>query len=151
MRGANSGTQGDGPRRQPRVGTPKDSHAMVHVRLVEAPDYAAAMDSFVREAVHDRMTTMDPIYGQLRRVPFPEGVDRIRVEVVGGNTTSPEVHMTEGIEVRRDDILAGNLERLHEVIGQIAESYLPQFMRPFFEYVGDAAASVGNSIDAAGA
>ena len=59
--------------------------------------------------------------------------------------------MTEGIELRRDDILAGHLERLHEVIGQIAESYLPQFMRPFFEYVGDAAASVGNSIDAAGA
>jgi hypothetical protein len=118
--------------------------------LLETPDYSLAMEGFVREAVNDRMATLDPIYGSLRRVPFPEGVDRIRVDVEGGNNESPEVEMSEIVEVQRDDVVEGNFERLHEIIEQIAESHLPQFMRPFFEYVGDSAASVGNAIDLSG-
>ncbi len=114
--------------------------------LLVTPDYDQAVAEFVQEAVHGLMSQADPIYASLRRVPLPEGVRLARVEVGDASTTSPEVHMSEQVTVQRSDVVEGNLEQLYDVLAHIAESHLRQFMRPFFEYVGDAAKAVGNSV-----
>lgn len=114
--------------------------------LLETPDYDQAVAEFVRLAVDGLMSDADPIYASLRRVPLPEGVVGVRVEVGEASTTSPQVQMTEQVQIQRSDVVAGNLEQFHDVLGQIAESHLLQFMRPFFEHVGDAAEAVGNAI-----
>lgn len=58
--------------------------------------------------------------------------------------------MTESVEIRRDDVITGELEMMHDAIARIAESHLAQFMAPFFEHVADAAGAVGNSMDLSG-
>jgi hypothetical protein len=119
--------------------------------LLKTRDYDEAVAEFVRVAVDGLMSDADPIYASLRRRPLPEGVDRVRVEVGDVSTTSPEVHMSERLEIQRSDVVAGNLEEFHHALAQIAESHLVQFMRPFFEHVGDAAAAVRNSMTLQGA
>lgn len=119
--------------------------------LLVTPDYDQAIAEFVRQAVDGLMSEADPIYASLRRVPLPEGVGTIRVEAGDARTTSPQVHMTQEVQIQRSDVIEGNLEQFHDVLGQIGESYLQQFMRPLFEHVGDAAEAVGNSITLQGA
>lgn len=119
--------------------------------MLDTPDYDEAVAEFVRMAVDALMSAADPIFAALRRVPLPEGVANIRVEVNDACTTSPQVHMTKEVQIQRADVVDGNLEQFHDVLAQIAESHLPQFMRPFFEHVADAAEAVGNSINLQGA
>lgn len=123
---------------------------MIEQRLLKTVEYDEAMADFVAEAIHAAMSEMDSIYASLRRSVLPEGVRRIRVQVEGAETSSPEVLLSELVELDRADTVAGNLERFHEAIVVIATAHLAQFMRPFFEYVGDAAESVGNSMDFSG-
>lgn len=108
------------------------------------------MASFVRDAVHAVMAETDPIFGQLQRTQMPEGVSSIRVDVGDVSTPSPGVELAEEVELARDDIVQGNLERLYEVVFKVADAFLAQFMKPFFEYVGDAAEAVGNSVSLEG-
>jgi len=119
--------------------------------LLVTPDYDRAIAEFVRNAVDGLMSEADPIYASLRRVPLPEGVGTIRVEAGDASVTSPEVHMTHRVQIQRSDVVEGNLEQFHDALWQIAESHLPQFMRPFFDHVGDAAEAVGNSATLQGA
>ncbi len=119
--------------------------------LIGTVDYDEAMDAFIAEAVHTSMSEMDRVYASLRRSALPEGVRRIRVQVEGAENTSPEVHLSQLVELDRGDVIAGNLERFHEVIAIIAEAHLEQFMRPFFEHLGDVAESVGNALNLGGA
>lgn len=119
--------------------------------LIETVDYDEAMAAFIAEAVNASMCEMNPIYASLRRSPLPEGVRRIRVQVEGAENVSPEVYLSESVELDPGDVIAGSLERFHEVIAAIAEAHLVQFMRPFLEHVGDAAESVGNAMDFRGA
>lgn len=119
--------------------------------LIETPDYDEAVVEFVRLAIDGLMSDADPIYASLRRVPLPEGVVTVHVEVGDASTTSPQVQMKEQVQIQRADVVQGNLEQFHDALGQIAESHLTQFMRPFFEHVGDAAEAVGNSITLRGA
>src|SRR5437764_15228892 len=103
--------------------------------LLETVEYDEAMAAFIADAVHASMCEMDPIYASLRRSTLPEVVDRIRVQVEDAETSSPEVHLSELVELDRRDIVAGNIERFHEAIATIATTYLEQFMRPFFAHV----------------
>lgn len=121
------------------------------MRLLETPDFDEAVAEFVRLAVDGLMSDADPIYASLGRVPLPEGVVTVRVELGDASTASPEVHMTEQVQIQRADVVEGNLEQFHDVLAQIADSHLAQFMRPFFEHVGVAAEAVGNSISLQGA
>lgn len=118
--------------------------------LLTTRDYDDAIAAFVSDAVHAVMSASDDVYAGLRRMPLPEGVTTIRVQVDEAVTDSPEVQMTETVETRRDDVVAGELELMHDAVARIAESHLAQFMAPFFEHVGDAASAVGNSVDLAG-
>jgi hypothetical protein len=118
--------------------------------LLLTPDYDEAVAEFVRHAVESLMSAADPIYASLRRLPLPEGVVSIRVEVGDARTTSPEVQMSERVEIQRSDVVEGNLEEFHIALAQIADSHLLQFMRPFFEHVGDAAEAVGNTMTVEG-
>ncbi len=118
--------------------------------LLTTRDYDHAIAVFVGDAVHAVMAASDDVYAGLRRMPMPEGVTSVRVQVDEAVTDSPEVEMSEIVEVRRDDVVAGELEMMHDAIVRIAESHLAQFMAPFFEHVGDAAGAVGNTVDLAG-
>ncbi len=97
------------------------------------------------------MRAADPIYAGLRRRMLPEGVSEVRVDVGDASVASPEVLLSREVEVAHSDVLAGNLEQFHDVVQQVAETHLEQFMRPFFEHVGEAAAAVGNTMDLDGA
>ncbi len=114
--------------------------------FLQTPDYNDAVVNFVQQGVQALMSAADPIYGSLRHVPLPEGVADVRVEVDDAIISSPTVHMRELAEISPQDIVSGNLERFHEILAQIADSHLQQFMVPFFEHVGDAAEAVGNSV-----
>lgn len=118
--------------------------------LLETPDLDAAMAVFVDEAVQSLMAASDPIFASLGRSALPEGVAAVRVEAAGAEIDSPEVHMQHLVEMTPDDVLSGELERFHDVLAQIADSHVAQFMREFFEYVGGAAEAVGNSLDLSG-
>lgn len=121
------------------------SHSLLTTR-----DYDDAVAAFVNDAVHAVMAASDDVYAGLRRMSVPEGVTNIRVQVQDAVTDSPEVRLTQIVEVRRDDVINGELEMLHDAIARIAESHLQQFMAAFFEHVGDAASAVGNSMDFSG-
>ncbi len=118
--------------------------------LLTTRDYDDAVAAFVGDAVHAVMAASDDVYAGLRRMPMAEGVTSIRVQVDEAVTDSPEVEMSEIVEVRRGDVVAGELEMMHDAIARIAESHLAQFMAPFFEHVGDAAGAVGNTVDLGG-
>jgi hypothetical protein len=118
--------------------------------LLTTRDYEDAIAEFVRDAVHSVMAASDDVYAGLRRMPMPEGVTTVSVQVDEAVTDSPEVEMRETVEIRRDDVVAGELEMMHDAVAHIAESHLAQFMAPFFEHVGDAASAVGNSVDLSG-
>lgn len=118
--------------------------------VLETPEYEEAMAAFIDEAIQASMRDMDPIYASLRRSTLPEGVRNIQVQVDEAANDSPEVHLTEIVGIDPDDIIAGNIEQFHDAIAAIASAYLDQFMRPFFEHVGDAAASVGNAVKITG-
>lgn len=118
--------------------------------LLTTPDFDDAIAAFVSDAVNAVMAASDDVYAGLRRMPLPEGVTTIRVQVGEAVTDSPEVKMTETVEIRRDDVVAGEIEMMHDAVARIATSHLAQFMAPFFEHVGDAADAVGNSVDLAG-
>lgn len=124
---------------------------MTHSPLIETVEYDDAMAAFIAEAVHASMCEMDAVYASLRRSAMPEGARQIRVQVEGAENTSPEVHLSQLVELDRRDVIAGDVERFHETIAAIAEAHLAQFMRPFFEHVGDAAESVGNAMTFDGA
>ncbi len=129
----------------------RGANAMTDPSLIGTADYDEAMDAFIAEAVHTSMSEMDRFYASLRRSPLPEGVRRIRVQVEGAENTSPEVHLSQLVELDLGDVIAGNLERFHEAIVIIAEAHLVQFMGPFFEHLGDVAESVGNALNFGGA
>ena len=114
--------------------------------VLNTSGYDAAMADFLRHVVEAQMSASDRIYASIGRVPFPEGVASVRVEVGDARTTSPEVHMSELVSVERSDVLEGNLEEVHNAVAPIAEAYLEQFMIPFFEHAGEAAEAVGNSM-----
>lgn len=115
--------------------------------ILQTPDYNDAVENFVQRGVQALMSAANPIYGSLRHARLPEGVAGVRVEVDDVAISSPTVHMQEMVEISREDVVSGNLNRFHEVLAQIANSHLQQFMVRFFEYVGDAAEAVGNSVD----
>ncbi len=115
--------------------------------LLATRDYDEAIARFVADAVHAVMAASDPIFASLRRVPLPEGVTTVRVQAGRAVTDSPEVTMTKTVEIRLEDVVGGELESMHAAIAQIAEAHLLQFMRPFFEHVGDAAEAVGNAME----
>ena len=119
--------------------------------VIAAPDYVAATEAFVSEAVHQIMVASDSIYAGLRRRSLPEGVSTVAVMTEGAVVTSPEVNLQEGATVNRADVLTGNLDALHAVVEKLAQSYLRQFIPTMLAYVGEAAESVGNTMDLSGA
>ena len=127
-----------------------DPNPVVPVRLLAAPDYMEAASEFFRDAVNSTMTQLDPNYGALRRVPMPEGVSSISVQVADSETPSPVVAMSQPVEVVRDDVIAGNLEAFHNIVAAVAGSHLETFMTAFYAHLGDAVAAVGNSVDLSG-
>lgn len=119
-------------------------------QLLSTPDYDDAVAEFYRTAINSTMAEMDPDYGALRRLPMPEGVSTISVQVAGTDTPSPQVEMSQVVEVEREDVVNGNLEKVHEIISTVAASHLETLMPAFWGHIDTAVSAVGNSVDLSG-
>lgn len=108
-----------------------------------------AMVRFVSEAVDARMAE-DPILGRLRRLPLPEGVTGVSVEVDQTAVDSPSIPLSHGDSVMSDDMIQGNFEELHRIVLNMAESFLDQYLPGLFQHIDTAVESVGNSLDLSG-
>lgn len=115
------------------------------MEILDTLDYDEAAATFIAAATQASMAAMNSDYASMRRARVPEGVSLISVQASGATISSPEVQLSEEVQLDRDDVMEGTLERFHEVIAIIAQAHLEQFMRPFYEYVGQAAEAVGNS------
>jgi hypothetical protein len=116
--------------------------------LLETPDYDRAVDEFVRRAIHGLMSHAAPTYAAMNRRKLPEGVDVVEVQVAGQTTVSPNIAASQLIGVDYSDVIEGNLEELHAILAQIADSLAPQVMIPIFDHIAEAAKAVGNAVDA---
>lgn len=114
--------------------------------LLATPELDRAMARFVSDATNARMAE-DPVLGRMRRLPLPEGVTGVSVEVDQSALDSPSVPLTHGDTVMTDDMVLGNFEELHRVVLAMAESFLDQYLPSFFDHLGTAVESVGNSMD----
>lgn len=117
--------------------------------FLATPELDRAMVRFVSEAVDARMAE-DPILGKLRRLPLPEGVVGVSVEVDQTSLDSPSIALSHGASVMTDDLIQGNFEELHRIVLDMAESFLGQYLPGFFQHIETAVESVGNSLDLSG-
>jgi hypothetical protein len=117
--------------------------------ILATPELDRAMVRFVSDAVDARMAE-DPIYARLRRLPLPEGVTGVSVEVEQTALNSPSVPMEHSDSVTTVDMVEGNFEELHRIVLGMAESFLGQYLPAFFQHVETAVESVGNSLDLSG-
>jgi len=116
--------------------------------MLATPELDGAMLRFVSDAVDSQMAE-DPIYGQLRRMPLPEGVTAVSVEVDQTTVDSPPVPMQHSNSLTTD-FVDGNFEELHRIVLEMAESFLEQYLPAFFQHVETAVETVGNSLDLSG-
>lgn len=117
------------------------------IALLNVTDYDVATAEFFREAVDATMAQLDPTYGALRRLPMPEGVSAISVQVAGTDTASPEVEMSKTVSVERDDVTLGNLESFHEAVVAVAANHVETFMTAFYAHLDAAVTAVGNHVE----
>lgn len=117
--------------------------------ILATPEFDRAMVRFVSDAIDARMAE-DPIFARLRRLPLPEGVTGVSVEVRQTALESPSVPMEHSDAVTTADLVEGNFEELHRIVLEIAESFLDQYLPALFQHVGTAVESVGNSLDLSG-
>lgn len=118
-------------------------------RILATPELDRAMVRFVSDAIDARMAE-DPIFARLRRLPLPEGVTGVSVEVDQTALDSPSVPMAHSDSVTTADMVEGNFEELHRIVLEMAESFLGQYLPALFQHVETAVESVGNSLDLSG-
>lgn len=109
------------------------------------PELERVASQFVSDAV-DAVMAEDSIFGRLRRLELPEGVTGVSVEVDQSALDSPSVALQHLNQVTTQDLIEGNLEELHRILIEMADAFLSQYMPRFFDHLGDAVDSVGNTM-----
>lgn len=117
--------------------------------MLATPELDRAMVRFVSDAV-DASMAEDPIFARLLRLPLPEGVTGVSVEVDQTALDSPSVPMEHSDSVTTADLVEGNFEELHRIVLEMADSFLGQYLPAFFQHLTTAVESVGNSLDLSG-
>jgi hypothetical protein len=94
------------------------------------------------------MAASNPLIGALEpRGRLPDGVtDDVVVQAGGSQVSSPAVALSHEVELPQHRLRAGDLDVVHELVGEIAEAHTKQFSEPLQDHFAKALEAVGNTM-----
>jgi hypothetical protein len=118
--------------------------------MLPAPEYEAATQRFVSEAVEALMQAKSPIYAQIPWESVEQVPDTQLVLEDGQVIENPSTLVSADFLLNVREIVAGNFDSIYVALDQIAEQSLATLMPALFEHIGQVAEAVGNTVDANG-